>query len=176
MSDERFNYGPIQRHEALAPLSRDHYTGLVRARRLIRSSEGDDGAPRRQAVSDFVDAWDEEIAEHFADEERLLLDHLNETDRQRLLAEHAQLSMCADEARAARNHDDPGADLTRRIGEMLEAHIRWEERELFNRVQAELSDEALESIRRRTEAIEASRPRNHCKTTGKPNNAQEGES
>ena len=67
----RFKHSPIERHEALTPFSRDHYTGLVQAQHLSKAAESD-AVARRKAIAEFVDAWDTEIAAHFADEERLL--------------------------------------------------------------------------------------------------------
>ena len=121
----RFEHAPIERHEALAPLSRDHYVGLVQAQHLKKSADADDVA-RRKAIAEFIDAWDHEIAPHFADEERLLVDLASEADRQRLLEEHQRLRELAGQARELRHQTDPAADLVRQVREKLEEHIRWE--------------------------------------------------
>lgn len=118
----------------------------------------------RKAVAEFVDGWDQEIAQHFADEERLLLDVMSDADRDRMLEEHRQLRDFAAQARQLRKQTDPDADLVRRIGQTLNDHIRWEERDLFTRIQDDLNDEQLAFIQQHTEPIEASRPRNACRT------------
>ncbi|MCA9289598.1 MAG: hypothetical protein KDA25_00625 [Phycisphaerales bacterium] len=158
-----FEHPPIARHDALAPLSRDHYGGLVQARHLIRAADGDDVA-RRKAIAQFVDAWDREIAEHFRDEERLLGALMDEADRRRLLDEHARLSALASEARTMRRHVDPDPSALRQLGEALEQHIRWEERHLFNRLQDRLGAARLAELQRQSARLEASRPR-HVKRT-----------
>lgn len=158
-----YKHAPIQRHESLAPFSRDHYGGLVQARSLTKAADGD-AAARRKAVAAFVDAWNREIAIHFQDEERLLLDLMGQQDRERLLREHKQLNEFADRARELRQEVDPDPDTLRQIGETLEAHIRWEERELFARLQNELDDEGLARLQQHTAPIEQSRPRNACRT------------
>lgn len=155
----RFKQPPIERHEALAPFSRDHYTGLVQARRLIKSAE-DDAVARRKAIAEFVDAWDQEIAEHFDDEERLLMDVMSDDDRQRLTREHVRLRSLADEARGLRKQTDPDASRLQDIGQTLDDHIRWEERELFARIQDRLDEAQLAAIGHHTASIEAQRPRN----------------
>ncbi len=159
-----FERAPIVRHDALAPLSRDHYGGLVQARHLIRAADGDDTA-RRKAIAEFVDAWDHEIAEHFRDEERLLTALLDDEDRQRLLDEHARLSALATDARTMRRHVDPDPAALRQLGEMLEQHIRWEERHLFRHLQDRLSAAQLAALQRESEVLEASRPRNVKRTS-----------
>jgi len=161
----RFKHSPIERHEALAPFSRDHYTGLVQAQHLKKAAESD-AVARRKAIAEFVDAWDNEIAEHFADEERLLPALAGDTDRQRLIAEHQQLTDLADQARVLRRQPDPDAQVVRQIGQTLDQHIRWEERELFVRLQDQLSNEQLAELGHQTEPIEQSRPRNACRPGG----------
>jgi len=158
----KFEHTPIERHEALAPFSRDHYVGLVQAQHLKKAADDDDVA-RRKAVAEFVDAWDTEIAPHFADEERLLTDLANEADRQRLMEEHQQIRTLADKARELRRQTDPAADAVRHIGQTLEKHIRWEEREMFVRLQQELTEDQLASLAQQTEPIEKQRPRNACR-------------
>jgi hemerythrin len=162
----RFKHSPIERHEALAPFSRDHYTGLVQAQRLKKAADAD-AVARRKAIAEFVDAWDCEIAEHFADEERLLAHMAGDADRQRLLNEHQQLTDLAEQTRALRRQTDPDAAVVRRIGELLDQHIRWEERELFMRLQDQLTDAQLAELGHRTEPIEKSRPRNACRSGGR---------
>jgi len=161
----RFQNPPIERHEALAPLSRDHYSGLVLARHLIKAAAGD-AVARRQAVAEFVDSWDREVAEHFADEERLLTALMADADRERLLAEHRALRALAERARAARRSVDPDAELVGEIGGTLERHIRWEERELFVRLQERLTPGQLAALGAQTAPIEDTRPRRACRRGG----------
>lgn len=158
----KFEHAPIERHEALAPFSRDHYVGLVQAQHLKKAADDDDVA-RRKAIAEFVDAWDAEIAPHFTDEERLLTDLANDVDRERLIEEHQQIRSLADKARELRRQTDPAADAVRHIGETLEKHIRWEERELFIRLQQELTEGQLASLAQQTETIEKQRQRNACR-------------
>jgi hemerythrin-like domain-containing protein len=155
----------MERHEALVPFSRDHYIGLVQAQHLKKAAEGD-AAARRKAVAAFVDAWDTEIAQHFADEERLLLNLAGDADRRRLLKEHQQLTDLAAQARTLRRQSDPNPVVVQRIGDALDQHIRWEERELFVRLQDQLSQEQLAALGHQTELIEKARPRNACRRGG----------
>lgn len=161
----RFRNAPIERHEALAPFSRDHYTGLVQVQHLRKAADAD-AVARRKAVAAFIDAWDHEIAQHFDDEERLLSDLLSGDDQSRLLEEHARIRELAGQARSLRKHTDPDADVLRTVSQTLEAHIRWEERELFGRVQQALDEKQLAALQAQTEPIERSRSRSTCRTDG----------
>jgi hemerythrin-like domain-containing protein len=146
---------PLHRHPALQPLSREHYNGLRQARALAQSAEK--GAQERvQAVQDFLQAWHTEIAAHFHDEERLLIPLLDESDRQRLLNEHALLRQFAEQCAAA--GDDPPPALVGQFGILLRDHIRWEERQLFEAVQRTASQPQMAAIAQETQQIEAARP------------------
>ncbi len=98
---------PQPRHVSLQPFSRDHYVGLVQAERLRKAADaqpadtpGSDAAARRKAVSEFLDAWRQEIAEHFEDEERLLDALLTDPERTELHQQHHHLRALAEEAPA----------------------------------------------------------------------------
>lgn len=155
-----FNHAPIDRHESLAPFSRDHYRGLVVARHLIQSTDADrEPGDRRAALLEFEEAWRDEIAEHFDDEERLLTGRLSGNDRKRLLTEHETLRALAERSTRLRDEADPDPVLVRQMGETLRRHIRWEERELFSRLQDQLSAEQLKALQQHTAIIEKQRPR-----------------
>ena len=159
---QKFEYPPLKRHPSLRLFSRDHYVGLVQAQHLIKAAK-QDAVTRRKVVAESVDAWDREIAGHFNDEERLLIDLMQEDDRQRLLQDHRELMNLARQLRDQRQQVDPDPSILTKAGEMLEEHIRWEERELFSRLQTQLQDEQLIQLQRQTEEIERKRPRNVCR-------------
>ena len=153
-----FKHAPQSRHEALVPFSRDHYTGLVQAQHLVKAADALE-VDRRKAVAEFMDAWDNEISSHFRDEERLLAGLLGEEDRRRMIQEHETLTELARQASKLRKQVDPDPDTLRQIGQRLEQHIRWEERELFHRIQNQLTEQKLAELKRQTAEIEATRPR-----------------
>jgi hypothetical protein len=156
---------PIQRHVALAPLSRDHYAGLVQAQHLIKAGDVNhsDAIARRAAVASFLDVWAHEIAPHFADEELLLLEFMSPADRQRLLDDHARIHQQAKQLHDQRKQVDPDPATLVQLGTDLDAHIRWEERELFNDLQQSLIPDQLARLQVQTEVLEATRPRHISK-------------
>ncbi|MCC5830591.1 MAG: hemerythrin domain-containing protein [Phycisphaeraceae bacterium] len=153
---------PLPRHEALAPFSRDHYAGLVQAKHLKEARDAD-SASQRQVVADFAEAWQREIQPHFNDEELLLPELISVADHRRLLDEHDRISEIVDRVLDKRHDDKPDGQKLHELGTALEAHIRWEERELFPRIQRSITAQRLADLESRTRRIEAQRPRNACR-------------
>ena len=147
----------LKRHETLQPLSREHMNGLVIARNLKRATTGSP-QDRSRVVEEFLHAWHTEIAHHFDDEERLLLDLIDQVEiRNQLLGEHHVLRSLA-----ARIQSDPPAAanepaLLKHVSQLLHDHIRWEERILFELVQ-QGHPEALDALLHEAQAIEQRRP------------------
>lgn len=152
---------PLKRHPALQPFSRDHYTGLVHAQHLLHARE-EDPSGRCQAVKSFTRAWQTEIGEHFIDEKALLLPFMTTAQQQRMQQDHDRLRYFADRACRLEIGVDPGAEWVQDLGQLLNDHIRWEERELFPAIEQSCSDEQLAAMERRTTEFEARRPRTVC--------------
>lgn len=151
---------PLKRHKSLQPLSRDHYAGLVQARRLRIAA--DHGASQRlAATAEFVGEWDALMAEHLADEEHLLLDLIeNKALVHRLLDEHDQIrSMATTATHLVERVEAPVPDRLRKLASVLHDHIRWEERTLFPAIEQQATPAELEGLSRATEVIESMRPR-----------------
>jgi len=129
----------MKRHPALEPFSRDHNDGLILARALEEGREGAD--------SDARIAWDLELQDHFAEEERLLGPLCSAELSARLRAEHQDI-----ERRIQALPADP-----KELGVLLDAHIRWEERELFPTIEAGASEAQLTELQRETNELEKRR-------------------
>jgi hemerythrin len=149
---------PLKRHPALQPFSRDHLDGLIKARKLLRAAESNEKS-RRTALRDFLDAWTAQIEDHFLHEERLLLRLMSPLHVERLQKDHNRLRALASEANDRLNQNDPGAEWSRGLGQMLNDHIRWEERELFPAIESAASSEALEVLERGALEMESRRSR-----------------
>lgn len=98
---------------------------------------GDDAAKDvTQALNRRIAAyWVAEMADHFADEERLLVELARALDasmRARVLEDHRVLRAACTAAAA----DALDAAALRGFGERLAAHVRFEERTCFPRLQA----------------------------------------
>lgn len=133
----------MKRHPALEPISRDHNVGLTISRTLMR------GQP--ESAEEFIRLWDQELCDHF-DQEELLLGPLLPTEKlDRLTSEHREIRMLKEAL--------PTSGL--RLGEALTAHIRWEERLLFPWIEGTASTEQLECLASATNLMEEARWE-HC--------------
>jgi quercetin dioxygenase-like cupin family protein len=138
----------MRRHHALVPLSHDHHHALVEARRLRR---GADGAEPGAAASAFLRFFSTETVQHFREEEELLFplavgfDEASEPLVQALL-EHQRLHALVAELDARLAAGRPPADVMRELGELLNAHVRHEERVLFPLLERLVADPALEAL------------------------------
>jgi len=135
----------MKRSPELAPLSRDHHQALAVALRLRRATEG----TLAEDIDHFVSFWSRQGEHHFVIEERLVLPALSDDDSewaratQRVREEHAEIR-----SRAAALPGAPSLDAARGLGELLSAHVRYEEQELFQMVEARLPRAALAALGR----------------------------
>lgn len=127
----------MKRSVSLQALSRDHHQALVYARQCRQAGEEGQVA----AIADVraaLPGWlEDHLAPHFTCEEQALLPLLAEAGEQelveRVLDEHARLLELA--ARISRLGQ---ADDLLRFGELLESHVRFEERTVFDIAQTKL--------------------------------------
>ena len=142
----------MKRSPELAALSRDHHQALEVALRLRRVSD----ETLESAVAHFQGFWSRQGEQHFVIEERLLLPALPDDDAEwaeatrRVRAEHREIR-----AGAASLADASSVRAARGLGELLAAHVRFEERTLFPLVEQRLSHGALAELGHALVAAEA---------------------
>jgi hypothetical protein len=147
----------MKRSAALAPLSRDHHHAL-HAALLLRRATGEDVEAH---VAHFLAFWHHDGRRHFEIEERRLLPALPGDDprsgplAQRVLDEHAQIRALA--RGLEERPGEPGVDAARALGELLHAHVRFEERELFPLLELRLTDAELARLGRAISEAEQGR-------------------
>lgn len=138
---------PIKRHIALQPLSRQHHFGLLFSWKLRKGFSRDIPLERMSKFADWF--YEHEIKPHFKDEEKYLFPILDEDNEliQRALKEHRRIR------RLFKDKKDPEKSL-HRLEEELDAHIRFEERVLFNEIQQIATPEQLAKVEEIHENIE----------------------
>lgn len=152
------NPSPLLRHDALRPLSREHMSGLVLARNLRLAAVGTPDEARA-ALGRLRETWSAELSPHFDDEEELLAPFIrSEDDRRRLVGEHAELRAQAGLLLGSDHLRAPDAGRMNGFASLLEAHIRWEERSLFESIQRDAPAGALDSLLGCAADIELRRP------------------
>lgn len=122
----------MRRAPLLVPFSREHHTTLKLVRHIRALAPG---APVPAALTQEYAGHLPDMARHFAEEEALLLPRLTRPGdaagralADRLLDEHGALRRLLAGA--------PDPETLARLADLLEAHIRFEERELFPALEA----------------------------------------
>ncbi len=147
----------MKRSAELKPLSHDHHQALFVAMQLKRASP-EDGPFAFQAFADFVEETGDR---HFRIEEEILLPAWLARRRRRLPSPRALAARVAAEhleirARARRlAATGPAPDELRELGDLLERHVRFEERELFPLIEGSLDEAAIRDLGLEIAAAEA---------------------
>jgi quercetin dioxygenase-like cupin family protein len=120
----------VKRHPALIPLSHDHHHALVEARRLRRSANAT--ADPAAAATSFAAFFASVTVPHFREEEEQLFPLVAGSDEAAPHVVQALLDHQRLHALAARlgSPDDLRTTMVE-LADLLEAHVRREERELF---------------------------------------------
>ncbi len=137
----------MKRSKPLMQLSREHHAALVLAKRAQRLAKGRP-EDAQTFMSQLAAVFASELEPHFQVEETALLPALQDADEigivrdmiKRTLADHAALRELS-----RRIADDDFASLAP-FGDVLDAHVRFEERELFNLAESVLTPEALVGV------------------------------
>jgi hemerythrin-like domain-containing protein len=133
----------VRRVPELRDLSDDHHTGLVLARRCRQAGRLRSSSSPETVWEQVLEAFSRHLEPHFRIEEQHLLPGLEAIGEaslaRRIREDHAAL-------RAFRESGAPGWASIERFGELLEAHIRFEEREVFETTQDRLPARTLEAL------------------------------
>jgi len=133
----------MKRHPDLHSLSRDHHQALLVAHRLKHVDDKDAIAVR----SAFLEFWCHGQL-HFRVEEEVLLPGFasaggaEDPGVARVLREHAEIRLRALQLQG----ETASVQAQRALGELLAAHVRFEEGELFPAIEATLSPEQLSGM------------------------------
>ena len=126
----------MKRHPDLLQLSREHYGALKLARDARRAAESGEPGAVAALAQRVVEVFRVELDPHFCAEEQGILVLLTQAGQHELvartLADHAELR------RLASTLATPAADTLLRFAELLGAHVRFEEREVFEAAQTRL--------------------------------------
>ncbi len=130
---------PIKKSKAIQPLSREHHHSLLLCWKIRKGFSKEVEVRRIKKYNDWF--FENHIKPHFKIEEKYVFPVLGDEHElvKKALAEHRRLS------RLFENDEEVEKSLSR-IEEELEAHIRFEERVLFNEIQKVASEEQLDRI------------------------------
>jgi hemerythrin-like domain-containing protein len=135
---------PIKRNDHIKKLSREHHGSLLFCWKIRQGLKMDVATER---ICEYVQYfWQEYLLPHFGEEEKILFGPLKDRQVQRAINEHKRIrQQVTDLENCSANN------VRKRLGEladMLDEHVRYEERDLFPHLERTLSKEQLENIGR----------------------------
>lgn len=134
----------MKRVPELRNLSEDHHHGLALARKARKAAAGEEGFSTSDVWAEVEASFKAELEPHFRIEESLIGTVLEAHGESRLA------KRLFDEHEALREFFIPGGDRTPDdlgcFGKLLEKHIRFEERELFEVAQNTLNRDELSAV------------------------------
>lgn len=131
---------PIKRDKNIQPLSRDHHHTLLLCWKIRQGFAKGIDPDRMKTYTDWF--FESHVLPHFKIEEEYLFPILGKEDAlvKKALAEHRRLE------KLFKDEEDVENSL-HLIEEELNLHVRFEERELFNRIQEVATEKQLELIK-----------------------------
>lgn len=150
----------MHRDRALRSLSTHHHHALIQAnRKLLAAPESPEA--RLEIAREFLNWWEHAGARHFREEEEVLLPFYvlaggAWTDAfGKMVRQHASIRATVLALQLEASEGEVRMDTMRRAGLLLDAHVRLEEREVFERIQEHLGEALLPALGERLEAWEA---------------------
>ena len=135
---------PIKRNENIVPLSQDHHLSLLFSWKIRQGLKGDVDVTR---IIDYVHYFEDvHFLPHFKDEEDLLFIPYKENELvQRALLDHETIKNIIQRV-YAEDYKQQKIDLLNLLADTVEAHVRFEERELFPALETILPAAELERV------------------------------
>jgi len=140
----------IKRDKALHILSHDHHHGLILAQLIKKGSSQYKNLPNTtEGKKDYsIKFYYDELVKHFEDEEKILFPVVNGKDDEinnlveEIIIEHKKIKQLVNRLES----DEDVENTLDELGNILESHIRKEERNLFMKIQEILTENELTSI------------------------------
>jgi hemerythrin-like domain-containing protein len=139
----------MKRSRQLKPLSSEHHQALLVAFQLKQGLAGhaeSAGAPKDlPGLLALARRFEDQVFRtHTRAEEELLGQYITADDMRRLQTEHAEMTRLLTTAKTARSPEQRAS--LQAFAELIERHIRWEERELFPYAEDHVDEETLAII------------------------------
>ena len=132
---------PIKRNKHILQLSKDHHFTLLFCWKIRQGLKMQIATERLKNYVNYF--WKEHMQIHFREEEEILFKPVNDDKVQKALGDHQQIE---DQVLKLLQMTSIDSDLFSRLTDLVEAHVRYEERELFPHLEQVLTDEQLQGI------------------------------
>ena len=132
---------PIKRNPHIVKLSKDHHFTLLFCWKIRNGLKFEADPSRIKKYIQYF--WEQHMQPHFREEETILFAPVKDEPVQKALKEHADIAQQINELNVE-EHVSP--DRLSKLADMVDNHVRYEERELFPHMEKILTEEQLETI------------------------------
>lgn len=133
---------PIKRSEFLLPLSRDHHFSLLFAWKIKQGLNREVDVERiKKYVAYF---WQSHMEQHFREEEEILFPPITDALVTRAIEEHGVISNLVQEI--VTPNETAATEKLKALSELVDEHVRYEERILFPHLERQLPDHIKREI------------------------------
>lgn len=129
----------MKRNENIIPLSHDHHFGLLCCWKIRQGLKKEVELSRIQKYVDYF--WNQHLKEHFKEEEEILFPYLKDEFSNRVAKEHQDLEVLFNEI--SKNLSIQNFEA---FANLLDDHIRYEERQWFPHLEQNLNKNQLLEI------------------------------
>ena len=139
----------IKRHEALHPLSHHHMKALHMALKLSRAGTEKSRITIPEISHELDTFWNDDGKQHFREEEEILLPafaqyaSIDLPEIKEMLMEHVKVRALIN---MLLQPDEANISIMHELGELLELHVRKEERIIFPMIEQALPEEKLQEL------------------------------
>src|SRR5690625_3187562 len=139
----------IKRHETLQPLSRHHMVALHLALKLSRAGTEKSNLSLEEVKQEVKEFWEPGGQNHFREEEEILLpvfsEHasIEQEEIIEMLLEHVQIRALINNIISS---DEIETEVMHQLGDVLETHVRKEERIIFPMIENVLPEDVLKEM------------------------------
>lgn len=133
---------PIKRSKHILQLSKDHHFTLLFCWKIRQGLKQHIDTERiKKYVQEF---WEKDMQEHFREEENILFAPVNDDKVRKAIEDHQQIKQQVKLIETLTG--EAVAKLLSTLANQVDAHVRYEERELFPHLEATLTETQMEAI------------------------------
>ena len=133
---------PIRRSKHILQLSKDHHFTLLFSWKIRQGLKyGVDAGRIKKYVQYF---WEKDMLEHFHEEEDILFAPIKDAEVEKAIEDHRQIKEQIELLKTLTGEE--AAKLLSVLADKVDAHVRYEERELFPHLERVLTEIQLEAI------------------------------
>ena len=136
----------MKRNENIIPLSHDHHFGLLCCWKIRQGLKKEVELSRIQKYVDYF--WNNHLKEHFKEEDDILFPYLEDEFSTRVAKEHQDLGSLYNGI-----SDNPSVQNFEAFANLLDDHIRFEERQWFPHLEENLNENQLLEIGKKLEEV-----------------------